>query len=360
MKWYNMCLLTSFVLCFCLVSTEGRGLKLRKSQVEVDEFQPLTLICDLVKPYPIDMIDWISNGKTEFSMEEHCLTQIDSTKGYNISCLSYRQYNLTINNVTRMNHGDIWYCREDHYLNAQSNNVEIQVEVPISNISLFTEKQFVTVSENESALVQCVSHGGIPAGQITWFYDKGTPDDASDDVILTEMKNETITQLDNTVTTRSYVDLKANTELIGTSLNCKATNDKVDWLLSNGTLIAVLLLPSSVEISHPRTQFVTAYKEKSVYFECVTSPGYPASSITWYKLTNGSEVIISADGSLTTEKKDRTIVTRSWVSLIFSISDDWTSVYCTANNFAGTLTSKTRADVHVHQVSGWRKSLMNL
>ncbi|XP_052761496.1 uncharacterized protein LOC128204161 isoform X2 [Mya arenaria] len=49
--------------------------------------------------------------------------------------------------------------------------------------------------------------------------------------------------------------------------------------------------------------------------------------------------------------KDRTIVTRSWVSLTFSISDDWTFVYCTANNSAGTLTSRNRAAVHVHKVT---------
>ncbi|WAR17728.1 hypothetical protein MAR_032322, partial [Mya arenaria] len=213
---------------------------------------------------------------------------------------------------------------------------------PISNISLFTEKQLVTVSVKVSALVQCLCHGGIPAGQITWFYDKGTPDDVSDDVILTETKNETITQLDNTVTTQSYVAIKAVTALIGTSLYCKATNDNVHWHI---------ILPSFVEVTHPRTQFVTAYEDKIVYFECVTSPGYPASSITWYKLTNGSEVITSADASLTTEMKDRTIVTRSWVSLSFSISDDWTFVYCTANNSAETLTSRNRAAVHVHQIT---------
>ncbi|WAR17703.1 hypothetical protein MAR_032297, partial [Mya arenaria] len=154
---------------------------------------------------------------------------------------------------------------------------------PISNISLFTEKPFVTVSENKSALVQCVCHGGIPAGQITWFYNK--------------------------------------------------------------------VLPYFVEITHPRTQFVTAYEDKIVYFECVTSPGYPASVITWYKLTNRKEVITNAGGSSTTEMKDRTIVTRSWVSLTFSISDDWTFVYCTANNSAGTLTSRNRAAVHVHKVT---------
>ncbi|XP_052763824.1 uncharacterized protein LOC128205850 [Mya arenaria] len=68
-------------------------------------------------------------------------------------------------------------------------------------------------------------------------------------------------------------------------------------------------------------------------------------------MTNGSEVIISADGSSITEMNDRTIVTKSWVSLTFSILDDWTFVYCTANNSAGTLTSRNRAAVHVHQVT---------
>ncbi|WAR17680.1 hypothetical protein MAR_032303 [Mya arenaria] len=215
-------------------------------------------------------------------------------------------------------------------------------EIPISNISLITEKEFVTVSEKESVLVQCVCHGGIPAGHITWFYDNGTPADVSDDAILTEINNETITQLDNTVTTQSYVAIKAATALIGTSLYCKASNDNVNWLF---------ILPSSVKVTHPRTQFVTAYEDKSVCFECVTSPGCPALSITWYKVTNGSEVITSADSSSTTEMEDRTIVTRSWVSLTFSISDDWTFVYCTASNSAGTLTSINRAAVHVHKIT---------
>ncbi|WAR17852.1 hypothetical protein MAR_032446, partial [Mya arenaria] len=221
---------------------------LRKSQNVVNEFQPLTLICDLMVLHPFSMINWISNGNTELSKGRYCSPEIDSTKDYNMSCRTHRQYNLTINNVTRKNHGDIWYCREDHFLESQSNDVEIQV--------------------------------------------KGTPDDASDDAIVTETKNETITQTDNTVTTKSYMALKGNTALIGTSLYCKASND---------------ILPSFVEVTHPRTQFVTAYEDKIVYFECVTSSGYPASSITWYKLTNESEVITSADASITSEMKDRTI-----------------------------------------------------
>ncbi|WAR17677.1 hypothetical protein MAR_032271 [Mya arenaria] len=52
--------------------------------------------------------------------------------------------------------------------------------------------------------------------------------------------------------------------------------------VSGAAMLQVSL--SSVDITHPRTQFVTAYEEKSVDFECVTSPGYPASFITWFNV----------------------------------------------------------------------------
>ncbi|WAR17211.1 hypothetical protein MAR_031805 [Mya arenaria] len=227
-----MCALL-LVLCLCFSSIEGQKLELRKSEAEVNEFEPLTLMCDTDFSF-FNEIDWIRNNKSELYTHYWCKQKIESVH-YNISCLPHQQYDMTINNVTRFNHGDRWHCRGDNHF--QSNDVQVLVKVPIT----------------------------------------------------------------------------------------------------------------SVELTQPLSKFVTVSEEDKVYFECVTSPGYPASVITWCKVTNGSEVIISADGSSIGELNDKTIVTTSWLALNFRISDDWTFVYCTANNSARILTSRNRAAVHVHK-----------
>ncbi|WAR17212.1 hypothetical protein MAR_031806, partial [Mya arenaria] len=336
-----MCALL-LVLFLCFSSIEGQISILRKSKAEVNEFEPLALMCDTNQPFfRVHEIVWIRNNKTEWISDRYCSHQKESVH-YNISCLPYRQYNLTINNVTRFNHGDRWHCRGDNYF--QSNDVQVLVKVPISNITLLTEDSYLAVPENKSARLQCVCHGGIPAGQIMWLHDNGTPNDVSDDVVIPENNNETITHKDNTIATKSNVTFKAVAAHIGTSVYCKATNNNVNWLYSKFILITVLLPSSSVEITQPRTASVTAYEKEKCLFECVTSPGLPASTITWYKITNGSEVVLIANGSSITKLNNKTIVSRSWLSLAFSIAEDWTYVYCTANNSVRTLTSRQRND----------------
>ncbi|XP_052764148.1 uncharacterized protein LOC128206056 [Mya arenaria] len=182
-----------------------------------------------------------------------------------------------------------------------------------------------------------------------WLHDNGTPNDVSDDVVIPENNNETITHKDNTIATKSNVTFKAVAAHIGTSVYCKATNNNVNWLYSKFILITVLLPSSSVEITQPRTASVTAYEKEKCLFECVTSPGLPASTITWYKITNGSEVVLIANGSSITKLNNKTIVSRSWLSLAFSIAEDWTYVYCTANNSVRTLTSRRQVAIHVHK-----------
>ncbi|WAR17342.1 hypothetical protein MAR_031936 [Mya arenaria] len=237
--WNDMFLLKLLVLFFRLLSTEGKELKLWMFPEVVNEFQPLTLICDVEEVNETWIVDWIRNktGTTELHLESPCASAMNSTEDYTISCLTNQQHNLTINNVTRLNHGDLWHCRDRNNTKYQSNGVVVQVRV----------------------------------------------------------------------------------------------------------------VPPSVEITRPPTDFVTVYEEDEVFFECITSPGYFTSAITWYKVTIGSKDIIHANGSSVTELNDKKRLYRSWLTLAFSIRQDWTVVYCTTNNF---MSLSNRVTIHVIKRNG--------
>ncbi|XP_052765464.1 uncharacterized protein LOC128206824 isoform X2 [Mya arenaria] len=127
--WNDMFLLKLLVLFFRLLSTEGKELKLWMFPEVVNEFQPLTLICDVEEVNETWIVDWIRNktGTTELHLESPCASAMNSTEDYTISCLTNQQHNLTINNVTRLNHGDLWHCRDRNNTKYQSNGVVVQV-----------------------------------------------------------------------------------------------------------------------------------------------------------------------------------------------------------------------------------------
>ncbi|XP_052218199.1 B-cell receptor CD22-like [Dreissena polymorpha] len=212
-----------------------------------------------------------------------------------------------------INHEDKWKCSVS--INTQatfSNEVTLIITVPVVYATLTPEVPVISVLPNVPlSYLHCVSSVGRPSPNITWYLDKLTPSDYSDDVDFSVYSSSStladVTTSSLTMTpTLYYQDAR---------VYCNVSNG-FGQVMSNRTLkINVLSIPTKPTIMY-NTAFVpsniSVIQHSTMTLECASS-GNPAPSISWATF-NGS------------------LISSSFITIKFSTSNEQEQIVCRANS----------------------------
>ncbi|XP_052273463.1 hemicentin-1-like isoform X2 [Dreissena polymorpha] len=188
---------------------------------------------------------------------------------------------LTIKSFTTTAEGN-YTC--DRTNPEQSSSLVIAYTVPVTMVTLTPAQQIVSVLENkELSNIQCSTTQGKPVPTITWYLDKGTPSDYSDDQDITDKSTYTIS--DNR--TSSVLTFTPTALDQDKRIYCNTSNGYGP--VSSDKLKLNILVPPE----KPKLQFRTCSQElrpldgilkvtqgTNVYVTC-TATSNPLPAITW-------------------------------------------------------------------------------
>ncbi|XP_052219306.1 cell adhesion molecule Dscam2-like isoform X2 [Dreissena polymorpha] len=196
-------------------------------------------------------------------------------------------FTCTLKSVSRNNDGDKWQCTVNTIPTSYSQELTIAVAVPVVSVTLTPDLPVIYVLQNVPiSFIKCVSSEGRPTPIITWYMDKVTPSDYTDDENITE---RSIGNVEGDRTT-STLTTTPSQEQHGAIIYCKVSNGYGSIISVRKPRIDVLVAPSIPKVLYKNVivDTITVIQNSSVSLEC-TSSGNPTPNISW-KLTNGSVI----------------------------------------------------------------------
>ncbi|KAH3813801.1 hypothetical protein DPMN_142270 [Dreissena polymorpha] len=211
---------------------------------------------------------------------EYKLGQI-SVQSLSLYTLTYdaeaEKFNLTLKNYTHSSDGN-YSCSIPFTTNISS--LTLEHSVPVTFVTLTPATPTISVLQDvATSVIKCISSEGRPTPAITWYLDKNTPSDDTNDVNITATSSSETT---GDVTT-STLTITATVEDQGSSIYCKASNG-YGHIISNVRLnINVLVFPSRPIILHKSViigENISVILNRTVSLEC-NSSGNPRPNISW-------------------------------------------------------------------------------
>ncbi|XP_052214821.1 hemicentin-1-like [Dreissena polymorpha] len=196
-------------------------------------------------------------------------------------------FNCTLKSVSRIDDGDKWKCSAVQSQEMFSQELTIAVAVPVIGVTLTPDLPVISVSQNVPiSFIKCESSYSRPTPIITWYMDRDTPLDYTDDVNITE---RSISSVAGNWTT-STLTITPSQEQHGDMIYCKVSNGYGSILSVRKPRINVLVAPSTPKVLYKNVivDTITVIQNSSVSLEC-TSSGNPTPNTIW-KLTNGSVI----------------------------------------------------------------------
>ncbi|KAH3826125.1 hypothetical protein DPMN_128018 [Dreissena polymorpha] len=277
---FNTGYLFIFWILYQTVTTQNPNLVTDK--VMVAENSSVTLTCILPRAVPTA---WLRNGfgSTLWTgvLEGKCTSDPSPLpEGFEYACVNATLTTLTILRVNRSQDGDRWQCSVSVAgVSTFSNNITINVQVPIGHLQLSPTFDPVSLIVNQPTTFKCTSDFGRPNPSIYWFKDN-TTDDVADGINITAFSSTSTTGVNITISTLIFTPLKSD---LGMRLYCSGNNGGPS-VTSNIRPLINLLYGPTIPIFHFNGTNVDvaihALSGTQFVLRC-TSNGNPHPSFTW-------------------------------------------------------------------------------
>ncbi|WAR06432.1 CNTN6-like protein [Mya arenaria] len=209
--------------------------------------------------------------------KDECVIQIRAYVS-NCSCVSPTCYKCTSYPLTRLNFTDPWICVgtfssiEGVDITSKSNVLHVDLRVPIVLVDISGEGSgSITIHEGDALQLICDAPNGIPAANITWFFDNATAHFYRDDIpILNSAKSITVDNVDNTKTVTSTLTYTVTRQNHLMGVYCNANVPEGSILIANNTY------------------FMIRNSETIQQLQCSVIGGNPLANLFW-KCYNGNQ-----------------------------------------------------------------------
>ncbi|XP_022255317.1 synaptogenesis protein syg-2-like [Limulus polyphemus] len=202
----------------------------------------------------------------------------------------------------------IYKCRVDfRWSRTIYCQVKLKVIVPPRKVFIVDQKD-ERLQEGDTVSLTCVSLGGKPLPNVSWWRNSELIDDTSTIVSREKVTNELILQ-------------GLNRRHISSSLTCKSSNSNLTSPASSTVVLKMILRPLLVKIISPHQSFLAGQKSE---LQCHSYGSKPAAHISWWNERKELRT------SVTTARTDN--FTYSKLSFTPSVDDNGSYLSCRADN----------------------------
>ncbi|XP_052803219.1 hemicentin-1-like [Mya arenaria] len=186
--------------------------------------------------------------------------------------------------ISRRENG-LWQC-EDFFGPTLSTFVALRVTVPIQKATIQSDVQNVTINDTKQLSLICEAPNGIPVANISWFLDKQTPNQSTDDTDITEFSSVTIwSKNDGTKTAESTLSFNVSAEHNGMTLFCTANNTAEVNVFSRRIHLNIIYNPDKHVLVSNQTHDVDFYlirnSNTKQSLQCQVDGGNPMATLKW-------------------------------------------------------------------------------
>ncbi|XP_059141660.1 nephrin-like isoform X2 [Physella acuta] len=288
--------------------------------------QTLELTCEARLGRPAATILWYKDDILETSYVSYGVIEIPDDKRE--TATSTIRIPLTSNNREKLN-GATYQCEANNSAiigQRPSTTVHLNILYPINRIEISGYNNRV-VTVNETLVFTCISYGGNPLGQITWYRN---------DVVVQHNNTSEHSKITNVYT------FKVRTSDNNAVYQCRAYNlDKEKPLIAEYKL-KVQFPPTSVRISGANRP---ARSRERVTLTCESSNANPTATITWY----GKNILIprSEVVELYYNSSNGGQITRSEINVTVDVHDHGSEYTCIASNAVFNMTASATTTLNV-------------
>ncbi|XP_076322359.1 hemicentin-1-like isoform X2 [Tachypleus tridentatus] len=170
--------------------------------------------------------------------------------------------------------------------------------------------------EGDTLSLKCVSAGGKPAPEVTWW-------NGSDSL---PSRSGTTNEEPGTSNVTSSIDFVISRSDLGAKLECRVKNDAIEHHLTSWVELDVHVKPSSLEIEGPTVPVTSG---DTVWLTCTVVGAKPAAKVTWY---NHTKVVEPQPQSSSELMSDGTLKTVSQLEITVSQFDHQGTFFCEGTN----------------------------
>ncbi|WAR05223.1 PTPRT-like protein, partial [Mya arenaria] len=196
------------------------------------------------------------------------------------NCVSNKIFTCVSKRLNRTIQGDPLQCRL--LSGTVSNSVQIQIKVPVQYASIPRYiRDRITVNENKLASLVCQANG-IPAANITWFWDNSILSTSIDDVQIVYNISQAIKgESDKTFSVTSNLTLNVNRSHNRRVIYCRARNVNSE--------LKIILPTTGILISGGRDFYMIRNSPTIQRLECSIKGGNPYADLHW-SCYNGNQI----------------------------------------------------------------------
>ncbi|WAR05208.1 PTPRT-like protein [Mya arenaria] len=206
-------------------------------------------------------------------------------------CVSNKVFTCVSKRLNRMKHGDLLECNV--LGGTASNYIRIDIQVPVQYASIPRDiPDRLTVDENKLASLTCQANG-IPAANITWFWDNSNLSTLVEDVQIVDNISQGIkVESDKTFSVTSNLTLNVNRSHNRRVIYCRARNLNSE--------LKTILPTTGILISGGRDFYMIRNSPTIQRLECSVEGGNPYADLHWSCYNGNQTKFNDSSGAIST------------------------------------------------------------